>query len=160
MHYATSCSINEAGFFILSPQETNLLAQFLEKAFEHFTQYHSTSQEDFLDNIHIIADCYRLILLKEGKANIEGDEHLRIFARYVVGDPLLTREKLSCAISKMITLTADQIRLLSSPWFYGHFTSALNNLLSDKVTYLHPQMHLAKTLQHKLLGAKWLGGND
>jgi hypothetical protein len=57
-------------------------------------------------------------------------------------------------------LTADQIRLLSSPWFYGHFTSALNNLLSDKVTYLHPQMHLAKTLQHKLVGAKWLGGND
>jgi hypothetical protein len=152
--YYTTPSHNEAEFFILSRQERYLLAQFLEKAFEHFRHYHSTSQAHFLDNLHIIADCYRLILLKEGKGSLENDERLRIFAHYTANNPLLTQEKLSLAISEMIITVADQIRLLTSPWFQGYFTAAVNDLLSNKVTYLHPHMHLAKTLQHKLVGAK------
>jgi hypothetical protein len=137
--------------YVLSTHDSRLLTEFFNNLLLHFACCHSGSRATFLNNLHIIGDCYRLILVNSGK-EIATDENLKIFTHYfaLAATPLETK-KVACTMTEMIDRVADQIRLLSFPWFYSVFFSAVEDLLSDKWAYFHPSLQARKHFRSKLL---------
>jgi hypothetical protein len=149
---------NEHNLYILSTSDREQLAQLLTNALLHFNHYHSTSEDAFLNNLYVVADCYRLILLHSGK-EVLLDERLKLFTQYFeVKSFHFKLEKVSLAIAEMISRVADQIRLLSFPWFYRTYVAAIDSLLSNKIAYLHVNKQAGKLLRDKLIPSS-LGRN-
>jgi hypothetical protein len=143
-------SQSDEELYLLSTQDIRLLAQFLHNVLLHFNRYRSSSEGAFLNNVHVIADCYRLILLYAGK-EVAFDERLRIFTHYFESKtPPLEMEKVALAIAEMINVVSDQIRLLSLPWFEAAYQAAIQDLLSDKWAYLHASNQAATLLRRKI----------
>jgi hypothetical protein len=143
-------SQSDEELYALSTQDIRLLAQFLHNVLLHFNRYHSSTEGAFLNNVHIIADCYRLILLYGGK-EVAFDERLRIFIHYFEYKiPPLETEKVALAVAEMINVVSDQIRLLSLPWFERAYQAAIQDLLSDKWAYLHTSKQASVLLCRKI----------
>jgi UDP-2,3-diacylglucosamine pyrophosphatase LpxH len=141
---------NENNLYILSTSETTQLAQFLTNVLLHFKYYQSSSEDAFLNNLHLVADCYRLILL-HGDKNIVLDERIQVFRQYFELNILPVKtEKVALAIAEMINIISDQIRLLSLPWFEAAYQGAINDLLSDKWAYLHTSKQVEDLLRRKI----------
>jgi hypothetical protein len=141
---------NENNLYILSTSETTQLAQFLTNVLLHFNHYHSSSEDAFLNNLHVVADCYRFILLQADK-NIVLDERIQVFRQYFELNILPVKtEKVALAIAEMINIVSDQIRLLSLPWFEAAYQGAINQLLSDKWAYLHTSKQVEDLLRRKI----------
>jgi hypothetical protein len=141
---------NENNLYILSTNETTQLAQFLTNVLLHFNHYQSSSEGAFLNNLHVVADCYRFILLQADK-NIVLDERIQVFRQYFELNILPVKtEKVALAIAEMINIVSDQIRLLSLPWFEAAYQGAINQLLSDKWAYLHTSKQVEDLLRRKI----------
>jgi hypothetical protein len=141
---------NENNLYILSSSDTTQLAEFLTNVLLHFNHYRSTSEGAFLNNLHVVADCYRLILLHMGK-NVALDERIQVFRQYFELElPHVKPEKVALVIAEMINIVSDQIRLLSLPWFEATYQAAINDLLSDKWAYLHTSQQAQDSLRCKI----------
>lgn len=139
---------------LLTKEEITQLKHFLQSALEHFSQYPSSYEENYLAHLSVIIDCYALVLLRTGYFSLE-DSHLHLikpYRRFKQQRELIPKFALSLAY--IINSTAEKAGLIEHPWFYPHFARAVKHILSTKVTYLYGDVELAEKLLEKILNNK------
>jgi hypothetical protein len=151
MNYALDSNTSEPTFFLFSPTTPDLTA-YLEAALTHFCHYSSSNETGFFTQLHIIADCYRLVLAATCPHLSSLDTHLQTFMDFLeAGKPKEDISSVALSVSHLIFRTAQQIRLLSLPWYQDHFISAIDYLLSDRIAYLQPDPTASEKLRKTLL---------
>lgn len=121
----------------LSQNDIANLSRFFQSAFNHFRNYHSSSEESYLESINIIHDCYCLILIKSGTIFFN-DQYASLFqsSRNYKKYPE-TIGNLSLALSEMINAITSKIKLVDYPWFNPDYTLSIKKILGDKISCLY-----------------------
>ncbi len=117
----------------LSLQDLGRLVYFFQSAFEHFSLMESSLEESYRESIHVISNCYRLIINEIGDIAINEESLAFLNEKNFFKEYTNQFRPLAVALAEMINYVNKRIKLINYPWFYHHFVTAVITILNNQI---------------------------